>query len=246
MTAPPNVDAARRPAPRRGLRLRGHSTRGRAYADEDRVTVLSSEPGLIKAVCRGSGRAAYVVWIRWSRAERLRQRRRHVQLPARRRVQALRRRHPHRPPTGRRRRESAVASERRGRLAPGPRRPGHGRRRSTTARRRPASPCRSRWSTPLPAGTSTSTGPRVTIRPMRTEGKGGQWIKTGASWRDIASPYGHPLTDVDPLQRAALKSLMASGAARPRLLEHARPRRSPGSAPISGTSSSGPSRSASS
>ena len=39
-------------------------TRGRTYADEGRVRVLGSEPGLVKAVCRGSGRASYVMWVR--------------------------------------------------------------------------------------------------------------------------------------------------------------------------------------
>ena len=45
----------------------GSLARGRAYAEEDRVSLLSSEPGLIKAVCRGSGQATYVVRIRWNR-----------------------------------------------------------------------------------------------------------------------------------------------------------------------------------
>ena len=75
---------------------------------------------------------------------------------------------------------------------------------------RPDSPCSSRSSTPRPPATSTDTGPRVTVRPMR-RGKDGQWIKTGASWRDIASPARATLSDVDPLQRAAVRSLMASG-----------------------------------
>ena len=50
---------------------------------------------------------------------------------------------------------------------------------------------------------------QLMVRPMR-RGKNGKWIKTGASWSDIASPYARPGAAVDPLQRAALRALMAS------------------------------------
>ena len=57
---------------------------------------------------------------------------------------------------------------------------------------------------------AADTGPRVTIRPLR-RGRSGKWIKTGASWQDVESPYSRDLADVDPHQRAALRALMASG-----------------------------------
>ena len=63
---------------------------------------------------------------------------------------------------------------------------------------------------PTPSRYVASTGPRVTVRPMRM-GRGGTWVKTGASWRDITSAHGSMLTGIDPLQRAALRSLIASG-----------------------------------
>ncbi len=147
-------------------------------------------------------------------AARLDRARRHLQLPPRRRLQALRGRHPHRPP------------------APSPHRvPGHRCRRgarrgesssptwppTTTAttthpHEAPASPA-DRGAAPEAQPLRADTGPRVTVRPMRA-GKGGAWIKTGASWRDIASTYGPPRPVARrpaPPQRAALKALMASG-----------------------------------
>ena len=57
---------------------------------------------------------------------------------------------------------------------------------------------------------AADTGPRVTIRPLR-RGNSGKWIKTGASWQNVESPYSRDLADVDPHQRAALRALMASG-----------------------------------
>jgi superfamily II DNA or RNA helicase len=62
---------------------------------------------------------------------------------------------------------------------------------------------------PRPTRWSTDDGPRLTIRPMR-QGKGGRWIKTRASWRDVASTYGGAMDDVDPLHRTALRSLITS------------------------------------
>ncbi|HEY6533652.1 MAG TPA: SWIM zinc finger family protein, partial [Acidimicrobiales bacterium] len=47
----------------------GSNARGRVYADEDRVRLLSSEPGVLDAVCRGSGQSSYVVRIRWRRSD---------------------------------------------------------------------------------------------------------------------------------------------------------------------------------
>ena len=63
---------------------------------------------------------------------------------------------------------------------------------------------------PTPSRFVATPGPRVTIRPMR-RGKGTRWIKTGASWRDLIAAHNHQLDDVDALQRAALRSFVASG-----------------------------------
>jgi superfamily II DNA or RNA helicase len=207
VTAPPTVDQL----DDRLLDLvydPGSVARGRAYAEEGRVTLLSTEPGLIKAVCRGSGAATYVVRVRWSRWK-----------------------------------DDAVvddsctcpigdgckhcvatiltAREEAARVA------------STGTTRAPADwrralaglpigdddePVRSGLALqvavthPTPSRFMASTGPRVTIRPMR-RGKAGTWIKSGASWREISSAYVRPLDDIDPLHRAALASLMASGPA---------------------------------
>ena len=43
----------------------GSLGRGRAYAADDRVRLLGTSPGTIHAVCRGSGRASYIVHVRW-------------------------------------------------------------------------------------------------------------------------------------------------------------------------------------
>ena len=43
----------------------GIELRGRTYAAEDRITMLGSAPGTIKAICRGSGRSSYVLKVRW-------------------------------------------------------------------------------------------------------------------------------------------------------------------------------------
>jgi superfamily II DNA or RNA helicase len=193
---------------------RGSLARGRAYAEEGRASVLSSEPGLIKAVCRGSGHATYVVRVRWGRRDGgvgidlddtctcpLARRCKHCVAVV---VTA--------------RREAAEAAE-----APAPAADPHPARdwRRALAELSTAEDADDRIGNiglalqfavehPNPTRYSTNTDPRVTVRPMRP-GKGGQWIKTGASWRDIGSPHGHTLTDVDPLQRAAVRSVMASG-----------------------------------
>lgn len=43
----------------------GAVERGEGYADEDRVRLLESKAGLIRSVCKGTGRATYLVRIRW-------------------------------------------------------------------------------------------------------------------------------------------------------------------------------------
>jgi superfamily II DNA or RNA helicase len=186
----------------------GSLTRGRAYADEDRVSLLSSEPGVIKAVCRGSGQATYVVRVRWRHGSGSIELDDTCSCPlgggckhcvA---VVLTARRHAVRPTADA---GPSPAIDWRRALADLP-----------TAEDDEAGSVATGLALqiavehPPPSRYVASTGPRVTIRPMR-RGKGGKWIKTGASWRDITSPYGASLTDVDPLQRAAVTSLMASG-----------------------------------
>ena len=48
---------------------------------------------------------------------------------------------------------------------------------------------------------------RLRLRPL-AEGRTGNWIKTGASWRDVVTPYSLP--DVVPAQREALAQLYAA------------------------------------
>ncbi|HEY6532581.1 MAG TPA: DEAD/DEAH box helicase, partial [Acidimicrobiales bacterium] len=63
---------------------------------------------------------------------------------------------------------------------------------------------------PTPSRYQPDNSPRLTVRPMR-KGKAGKWIRTGASWREITASYAYLLDDVDPVQRATLRALIASG-----------------------------------
>ena len=51
-------------------------------------------------------------------------------------------------------------------------------------------------------------------------GKGGKWVKTGASWRDIASPYGQPGHRPRPPAAGRAEGADRQRAARPHLREH--------------------------
>jgi superfamily II DNA or RNA helicase len=52
--------------------------------------------------------------------------------------------------------------------------------------------------------------PRILVRPMRMGAKG-RWVKTGASWRDLDSPYhGYQLRDVEPAHLVAARAMGAS------------------------------------
>ncbi len=112
---------------------------------------------------------------------------RHLQLPARRPLQALCGRHPHGPCTG----HPATDIRSRVPAAAGWRQALEG---LATAEDDPEPPISGlalqiAVEHPGPSRFATSSGPRITIRPMRRgKGKGGQWIKTGASWRDITAP----------------------------------------------------------
>jgi hypothetical protein len=185
----------------------GSLARGRAYAEERRVELISALPGTLKAVCRGSGRATYVLTVRWTH------RRGFVELDdsctcplggaCKHCVAAILTARRHASGTG----PSA---------SPGP---------SLDWRRALAElATRDADDDVVPAGLAlelaiqrpspsrfqASADPKVTVRPLR-RGKGGKWIKTGASWRDMDSQYGPHLAGIDPLQRAALRALMVSG-----------------------------------
>ncbi|MEO6628490.1 MAG: hypothetical protein ABIP03_07950, partial [Aquihabitans sp.] len=192
-----------------GFYDQGSLARGRAYAQERRITVLGSEPGSINAVCIGSERATYVVRIRWHGRRDLIDLRDSCSCPlggackhcvatiltVRRQATAAGPAAVRAPDTGAWRRaladlaitEDAADDPPRTRLAL-----------CLTVQR------------PTPSRYAPNAEPRVTIRPMRWS-RAGRWVKTGASWRDIESPYSHELAEVDVFQRSALRSLMASG-----------------------------------
>ena len=205
MTSPPGIDAL-------DDRLLeecydpGSVERGRAYAAENRVQLLGVEPGLVKAVCRGSGRNTYVVGLRWS------DHRGEVDL-----------RDGCSCPLGRRCKHcvAAILTARRhgSRLAASHTYHGAGQWRRTLADLLTDAgddasvvavalqlvvhhPPRTRF--------AAETGPRLTMRPLR-RGASGKWVKTGASWHDVDSPYSRDLTGADIHQRAALRALVASG-----------------------------------
>jgi superfamily II DNA or RNA helicase len=186
----------------------GSLARGRAYADESRVTLLSSEPGSIKAVCRGSGRATYVSTIRWERGAGFLSVDDTCSCPVgggcKHCVAVI---------LTARAAASADAAPTEADAADA----GHWRRalaglatddEASTS----ALALQLVVQHPHPSPYLARTGPRLTIRPMRT-GKGGRWIKTGASWREIAAGHSPGLTPLDPAQRAVVRSLMAGGPA---------------------------------
>jgi len=183
----------------------GALARGAGYADDGRVAIIRSEPGVIQAVCAGSSRESYVVRIRWTGE------RGHIRLEDDCTC-----------PMGEACKHCvATILTARGEA-------------TLAAKVVPISPAARDWRQalteldeehdPTPKGLALSfavvrpyrtysgsfTAPRVTVRPMR-RGKKGSWVKTGASWREIGSRYNHHLNGVDPVQWATLRALMASG-----------------------------------
>jgi superfamily II DNA or RNA helicase len=194
----------------------GSLARGIGYADEDRVRVIEESPGSIDAVCRGSGRSSYLVRIRW------RQRHGLVELDdgcscplggaCKHCVATLL--------TVRRTAHDAWSAEGLP-LDPG-----------SNTERRVLLPWRSALSELVgvdaddaqvvdlalqvgihrsrPTHYAPDPVPELTIRPMRM-GRTGRWVKTGANWRDVSSPYASAMAGVDPPQRAAVQAIAASG-----------------------------------
>ena len=185
----------------------GSLTRGEGYAEEDRVRLVRNEAGSIDAVCRGSGTASYVVRVRW------RDRGGDVEIDdactcplggackhcvasiiVARRQAAFR---PRPPEVGDWRvalADLATAGDPDDDVAP------------STA----AVALQIVMQAPRPSPYRFGGGHRLTIRPLR-RGRSGRWVKTGASWREVASPYASHGEEIDPRHRAALRSLVTSG-----------------------------------
>ncbi|MFN8019328.1 MAG: DEAD/DEAH box helicase [Acidimicrobiales bacterium] len=191
----------------RGLFDDGSFARGRAYADERRVTLLETKPDSLKAVCLGSGTSAYLVRVRWTEDPSLRLRDecscpiggrcKHVVavvLTARRQAQ------PDVPG------DAQVRADWRRLLGdlPGPGQPDAPAHLALALQVAVRHPRPSRW--------AATTGPTVGIRPMRRSHTG-RWVKTGASWRDLSTSYGYGAIDLDPAHRSAIRSLASSGNA---------------------------------
>ena len=178
---------------------RGSFQRGVAYAHQQRATLFGSKPGTVKGLVRGSGRQPYLVEASWFRSARgiviadqcscpLGGACKHcvaVLLTARGEVA---------PPVrvDWRRELARIANEDERRVAGDPLALEIVMSKPTSSRYVPAQPA-------MP-----------TLRPLRL-GKKGNWIKTGASWREIVSPYFHSGYGIDETHRAALKALL-SGA----------------------------------
>jgi superfamily II DNA or RNA helicase len=186
----------------------GSLARGSAYADDGRVVVLRAEPGMIEATCRGSAPVPYAMSIRWSGhrgAVRLDD---SCSCPvgdgckhcvaaivtARRAAERAAARAGAPPGGGWRRVLADLAADDDHDVAPT----------GLALQVAVLHPVRRRY--------AVGTEPRLVVRPLR-RGRTGSWIKTGASWRDIASQYDVRLADVDLRHRAALRAVMASGPA---------------------------------
>ena len=186
--------------------------RGEAYADEDRVQLVSSAPGSIKAACNGSNRASYLLSVRWHDSGGAIYLEDTCSCPlggaCKHCVAAIitaRRRHhtPAVPPgAGLRSVPSSGGSWRRALAELAPLEDLDASHHVRLALQFFLEVPRSRY--------AASQEPRVMVRPMRL-GRSGRWIKTGASWRDIASPYGYDLADADPAQLALMRTLLATG-----------------------------------
>ncbi|HTO00211.1 MAG TPA: hypothetical protein VL068_06005, partial [Microthrixaceae bacterium] len=188
----------------------GSLLRGRAYAIEDRVRLINTSEDEITATCRGSGNSNYFVQIVWSTAASSSTPRASSFVDLHDSCSC--------PLGGSCKHCVAVIVTARRRSDRVPEASGSSPAldwRKTLRDVTRAVPEDSQETTGLalqfaviiPRATRFISGnPRVSLRPMRI-GKSGKWIKTGASWRDVSTPNCSTLKDVDPLQRAALRSL---------------------------------------
>ncbi|MCC5953165.1 MAG: DEAD/DEAH box helicase [Acidimicrobiia bacterium] len=197
----------------------GALARGQTYAEEGRVTIVSSDARSITAVCLGSGRATYLVRIRWTRSHGVLNLDDDCTCPlggackhcvatiVTVRDQSQR-------PQGRDGAATAAAPaaaasvggsalvDWRQALADLTHDEHHVEHTGLALQIVVHRPERSRFA-------SAASTPRLTIRPLR-RGRSGRWVKTGASWRDITSPYNRDMADVDRSHRAALRALTTS------------------------------------
>ena len=178
----------------------GSFQRGVDYANQQRTTLFGSKPGTVKGLVKGSGRQPYLVEASWFRSARgiviadqcscpLGGACKHcvaVLLAARRKVP---------PPVSVdwRRKLARIAND-----EGEPRGAGDPLALEIV------------MSKPAPSRYLPPQRTLPTLRPLRL-GKKGKWIKTGASWREIITPYFHSSDNIDETHRAALKALF-SGA----------------------------------
>ena len=176
----------------------GSIRRGRAYALEDRVTVLSNDRGRLRALCVGSGDATYLVEITWNDRGIVDDRCtcplggycKHavaVWLTARADGWVQR------GPASWRRAFTGLLNE----LDP--------------AAGASAAPLALQFEVRVPnrGHYGQGEGPLLVLSVLRW-GRSQKWIKTGATWSDLASPYG-PATEVDEAHAGVVRALMASG-----------------------------------
>ncbi len=186
----------------------GSVERGIAYAEQGRATVLSTSAGTLRGVVSGSGRQTYLTEISWSRGPRgvviddectcpVGDGCKHcVALIVTARGHATKNARPGE--SDWRRALANIVGQAGGGSA------GTG----SSAKAVPMA-----LSVAMAPGTpgrygAPPTPPQPTIRPLR-QGKNGKWVRTGASWRDISSPYQYSNRDLDPSHLSVLKAMVA-------------------------------------
>lgn len=179
----------------------GSLTRGRAYAADGRAHILKSVPGVIDALCHGSGRSEYLVRIRWEPG-RLLLLRSSCTCPiggdCKHCVAAI---------LTARKTAAPSASWRKALAELAVVDPDH------QAPSEASVALQIVLEHPKPSRFVRQAGPRLTIRPLRRS-RTGRWVKTGAAWRDFASAYGFDHRfggpSVDPHQLEAVRALARS------------------------------------
>jgi superfamily II DNA or RNA helicase len=171
--------------------------RGRLYAQQRRVEVLRSEPGLATGIVRGNRPEPYLVEVEWSSTPYGIEVLDSCACPvgdgckhAVALVLTLRSTTATRPDGDWRRALSALHAG------------GDPAAKASTLAIEVA------LRTPKPTRYAPTPTTDVTLRPLRM-GTKGNWIRTGISWRDVASRYEYALRDVDPEQRRALRAVVS-------------------------------------